>query len=47
MFSNKIKIKLLHATVKNGPKRGKCHFIGCVLKYLVERLYLSGSDRKL
>lgn len=45
MFSNKM--KLLHATVKNGPRRGKCHFNGCVLKYLVERIYLSSSYRKL
>lgn len=47
MFSNKIKIKLLHATVKNGPRRGKCHFKGCVLKYLGERMYLSKFPRKL
>lgn len=32
---------------KNDPRIGKCHFKGCVLKYLGERIYLSSSYRKL
>lgn len=46
MFLNKIKIKLLYVIVKNGFRRGKCYFEGCVLKYLGERIYLLSIDRK-